>query len=208
MNEFKNDVVNQIDLPEIKELDFKPIPETYLLVMFIATGIFFSLLAIGIGVLIYFSPEFQTYSIQLSTVWLSLLLLSVFLKFIQFKKMGYIVREKDIIFRRGVLAINSTIVPFNRVQHVMINEGVIMRMYGLASIKIFTAGGSKSDLSINGLRVQDAMEIKDFITRDIKENPLVKLESTILDKVPSNNPDHNKQQNAPPDFENDSAGKS
>lgn len=183
MVEFKNEVVKQMDFPEINELDFQSIPDSYLKVMYIATGIFFAVVAIGMGAFFYFLPESQIYLLQSIIGWAFLLLLTIFLKYIQFKKMGYIVREKDIIFRRGVLAINSTIVPYNRVQHVMINEGVIMRLYGLASLKIFTAGGSKSDLSIIGLKVENAMEIKDFITRDIKENPLQELEKNVLSRI-------------------------
>lgn len=198
MVEFKNEVIGQIDFPEIKELDFQSIPQSYLKVMFIATGIFFAIIAIGMGAFFYFLPEPQSYLLQSTIGWAFLFLLTIFLKYIQFKKMGYIVREKDIIFRRGVVAIKSTIVPYNRVQHVMINEGVIMRLYGLASLKIFTAGGSKSDLSINGLKVENAMEIKDFITRDIKENPLQELEKNVLsrlktipnDSYPANTPEN------------------
>jgi uncharacterized protein len=180
IDEFKNEVINPTNLPEIREIDFNPIPEQYLLVMFISTGIFFSILAIGAGVLMYFFPNIHDHLITISIVWVSLLLFIAALKVVQFRKMGYIVREKDIIFKRGVISIKRTIVPYNRVQHVMINEGVIMRFYKLASLKIFTAGGSKSDLSINGLNVERAFQIKDFITRDIKDNPLHQLESEVI----------------------------
>src|SRR5690606_41032422 len=35
-----------------------------------------------------------------------------------FKKRGYAVREKDLLYRSGILSTTTTIVPFNRIQHI------------------------------------------------------------------------------------------
>ena len=52
-------------------------------------------------------------------------------------------------------------------QHCEITEGPIQKMFELASIKIFTAGGSSSDLAIPGLHREEAYKLKEFITRNI-----------------------------------------
>src|SRR5690554_4461256 len=46
-----------------------------------------------------------------------------------FKKRGFAIREKDLLYRSGVLATTTIIVPFNRIQHIAVNEGVFSRMY-------------------------------------------------------------------------------
>jgi len=77
------------------------------------------------------------------------------------------VREKDIIYRRGILATTITIVPFNRIQHIAVNEGMFSRLYGLASLEIYTAGGNNSDLTINGIERKKAYKIKEFLINNI-----------------------------------------
>ena len=84
-------------------------------------------------------------------------------------------REHDVVFQSGVISQTTTIVTNNRVQHVALHQGVLSRMYGLASIELFTAGGSTSDLKIKGLRLEDAMKIKESVSLKINE---LNVEST------------------------------
>lgn len=84
-----------------------------------------------------------------------------------FKKRGFAIREKDLLYRSGVLATTTIIVPFNRIQHIAVNEGVFSRMYGLAALEIYTAGGSSSDLTISGIEKEKAISIKEFLMNNI-----------------------------------------
>ena len=68
--------------------------------------------------------------------------------------------EHDAIYKSGLISETTTIIPFNRVQHVALHQGFISRKLGLASIELFTAGGSSSDLEIPGLLLADAQIIK------------------------------------------------
>ena len=82
---------------------------------------------------------------------------------IAFRKKGYAIREKDVVFRKGLLATTTTIIPFNRIQHVALHEGVLSRMYDLSELQVYTAGGSSSDLHISGLPKIQAEKIKTFL---------------------------------------------
>ena len=64
---------------------------------------------------------------------------------------GYVIRDRDILFRSGVFWRSVTAVPFNRIQHVETSHTPLDRHYKISTLQIFTAGGSKGDLKIVGL---------------------------------------------------------
>ena len=77
------------------------------------------------------------------------------------------VREKDISYKKGVFYKKITTVPFNRIQHVEIDQGPISRFFNLASLSVFTAGDSSDDLKVNGLLKDEAQQIKEYISNQI-----------------------------------------
>lgn len=82
-------------------------------------------------------------------------------------KKGYAVREHDIIYKTGLLSQKQITIPFNRVQHVEIYEGFLLRLFGLARIEFFTAGGNWGDLKIPGLLINEADKIKAFVIEQV-----------------------------------------
>ena len=76
---------------------------------------------------------------------------------------GYVVRENDITYKKGLIRFSMTTIPFNRVQHTEINQGPIARAFNLSTLSIYTAGGSTSDLKLSGLDPDTAQRLKDFI---------------------------------------------
>ena len=76
---------------------------------------------------------------------------------------GYVLRDKDILFRKGVIWRSETAVPFNRIQHVETSNTPLDRRFGLATLQIFTAGGSSGDLKINGLGNDIAEQLRVFV---------------------------------------------
>jgi membrane protein YdbS with pleckstrin-like domain len=72
-----------------------------------------------------------------------------------------------LIYRTGLWWKSETTVPFVRVQHSEVIQGPVERIFGLAKLKLYTAGGQTSDLSVPGLRPKKAEELKDFITKKI-----------------------------------------
>ena len=75
---------------------------------------------------------------------------------------GYVVRDKDIVFRSGVIWRSVTAIPFNRVQHVETSNTPFDRRYNIATLQLFTAGGSSGDLKIDGLGRDTAEQLRVF----------------------------------------------
>jgi membrane protein YdbS with pleckstrin-like domain len=57
-------------------------------------------------------------------------------------------------------------VPFNRIQHVDIRQGILERAFGLSKLNVYTAGGQSSDITIPGLRDDQAQRLKEYILRE------------------------------------------
>ena len=83
--------------------------------------------------------------------------------FIALPRMGYVIRDKDLVFRKGVLWRSVTAIPFNRVQHVETSSTPLDRRFSLASLKVFTAGGASGDLKIDGLGAERAEQLRTHV---------------------------------------------
>lgn len=76
---------------------------------------------------------------------------------------GYAIRDKDIVYRSGVIWRTVTAVPFNRVQHVETSSTPLDRRFAQARLQLFTAGGSGGDLKIEGMPADVAERLRLFI---------------------------------------------
>lgn len=164
---FQNNEIE--DLPKLEKLTFKRIHKSYLKVILITIGLIFSIVFTVLFLLITFKleeliPDYTAY-IYLA-VFVPFLLTLVFL-LIGFSRRKYVLREKDISYKSGVLIKKVTTVPFSRVQHVEVDEGMISRLFGLAAISVYTAGDSSDDLGIKGIKKTEALQIKEFIGQKI-----------------------------------------
>lgn len=167
MNEpFQNLSVNPSELPSVQAADFNGIEKGYLRVTLISTSVFFLLLMIGTFCIVFFNDDIEgtalAYSIPLGSIAI-LWLLSVFVSVKAFPKKQYALRERDIIYTKGLLWWERTSIPFNRIQHAELKQGPIDRLFKLHSLKIFTAGGQSSDLVIPGLREETASRLKEYV---------------------------------------------
>ncbi|PKP17335.1 MAG: hypothetical protein CVU07_04355 [Bacteroidetes bacterium HGW-Bacteroidetes-23] len=181
MEEFTNSTVSFDSLPKFESVPFKPLNKNYLNVVYISNAIFSLVLAVGLTLFILFNETVRENVI----LWISILVLLIALLFwtsnISFRKKGYALREKDILFRKGILSTTTTIIPFNRIQHVALYEGFFSRMYQLSELQVYTAGGSSSDLHIPGLPKEEAESIKSFLLNKITvlEKESVELTSKV-----------------------------
>lgn len=62
---------------------------------------------------------------------------------------------------RGVWWRSEVFVPRSRIQHTEVQQGPIARRYGVASLKVFTAGASHGEIEIDGLIHADAVWLRD-----------------------------------------------
>lgn len=170
---FTNQTIDIDSLPKYQEVTLQPIHPKYWNVMVINILIFIILLLMAfVGISIAAPEKLPTLFYVLTP--LLIIAFGGFLFWINrmaFKKRGFAIREKDLLYRSGVLATTTIIVPFNRIQHIAVNEGVFSRMYDLAALEIYTAGGSSSDLTISGIERDKAISIKEFLMNNIISTP-------------------------------------
>ena len=169
MENFSNSVLLPENLPEVLQDDFNPLNSSYLKIIYIRIAIFTMLLAGGITAFLMFSEEEIPTLVLVAIIVVPavLILYSLVISKLGFPKKGYLLREKDISYKTGLIFYKQISVTFNRIQHVEVSQGILAKMFGLSSVKIFTAGGSASDLSIPGLLTADAQKLKDFISEKI-----------------------------------------
>jgi len=172
MENFTNTILLTENLPETAPEDFNFLDKRYLKIIFIRIAIFAILLAGGLIAFILFSDE-KIPGLILTAIISGIVILiaySITISILGFPKKGYLLRERDISYKTGLIYYKQISVPFNRVQHVEVSQGVLGKIFGLSSIKIYTAGGSASDLSIPGLAVADAQKLKAFISEKISQH--------------------------------------
>lgn len=73
---------------------------------------------------------------------------------------GYLLRDDDLLFRRGLLFQRFVAVPYGRMQLVDVTRGPLARLMGLADLKLVTAAAT-SGVAIPGLTEPDAAELRD-----------------------------------------------
>lgn len=187
MSEFTNETINISTLPKFEETALNPLQKSYFKVMLIQFGIVYGILLIGIIALYFISIKELIHDkiIYFAIGWFVLVVLNFLYLRISFAKKGFALRKHDVIFKSGVISETTTIVTNNRVQHVALHQGMLSRIFGLASIELFTAGGSSSDLKINGLLLDDAKKIKESVSLKINEIETIE-EETLVQKIELN----------------------
>ena len=169
MQTFTNEAFDFTQLPKHEAISLTSLHANYWKVLLIKVLIFFlvfaSLLVLAI-VYIEELMEFQAYIwIAYALIWLMVL----FFTRISFNNKAFLFREHDVIFKHGVIASTTMIIPYNRIQHVALHEGFIERWFELATVEIYTAGGTASDLAIPGLDKFQADDIKQLLMEKIQK---------------------------------------
>lgn len=166
---FANETVS--NYPSITEIIFKSINKKYLKVILLNVLLLFSVVLIGLFSADYFNlfEEISSYVYIFYIVFTVVFIIVNLYIYVGFKKRKYAVREKDISYKSGIFLRKLTTVPFSRIQHIEVDEGLFSRFFKLASLSVFTAGDSSDDLVIKGITKQTALEIKEFISTKINE---------------------------------------
>ena len=163
--EFSNQVVLPDLLAPIEVQEFESLEDKYKLVKQISSAILLALSFFGFFLFVYFSSGDIPIKVLIGVpiIFVVLFIGRLALVILGFPKKGYLLREQDVSYRSGLLFYKLTTIPFNRIQHVEVSQGVFEKAMGLSSVKIFTAGGSVSDLSIPGLPPDKAHQIESFL---------------------------------------------
>ncbi len=182
---FTNSDVSIDNLPTVDEQNFNQLNEKYRIVSILNKAIFALILASGY-LYLYFNIDSEAEFLLIPVLGILLILIGIlfYVAYFGFEKKKYKLRQNDIIFRQGLWWTSETSVPFVRVQHSEVIQGPIERIFGLSKLKLYTAGGHSSDLSIPGLKPKKAEKLKEFITKKLvaedenKNQDAIEQEST------------------------------
>ncbi|SDS33280.1 hypothetical protein SAMN04515667_1937 [Formosa sp. Hel1_31_208] len=166
---FLNTQVDIDNLPGIEEIRLKSISKKYLKIIIINRISLFLVLFVVLLIMTWFMDDktpqnLLLYGFVILTVFL---ILNLTIGLLAFKKRKYAIRDHDVVYAKGLIINSLTTVPISRIQHIEENRSWLARQFGLATLKIFTAGESGSDLSIHGLPKDDAKKIHDYISTKV-----------------------------------------
>lgn len=176
---FRNIQIDPANLPKIEDLRYTPLHKSYRSVSVMGTLLFWLFLAAllftfnaskGEDVMDVIGSSFDTIKLWGSLLLCVVFLFSMYVAFAGFSKKGYAVREKDIVYKRGLFWKSITNIPFNRVQHAEVKQGPIERLFSISQLNIFTAGGSASDLRIPGLTLEEAESLKRYVVQKVSKD--------------------------------------
>jgi len=167
---FLNEQIRPDSIPDIQVVDWQPIEKDYLKVLRLQWLIFSVILLFVAVVLFFFSKQLKQSIpfILIITGWVLIIGCYFFLQEKSFYRTAYVIREHDILYRKGWIVQRIIACPFNRVQHCSADAGPLDRKFRLSSITLFTAGATGADLRISGLKEELAQQLREFILDKIK----------------------------------------
>ena len=168
---FNNPQIDALSIPNIEILNLEKVEHSYLYILFInrLLGFLFPLVAVTtVGFITNFEGWLLYYWIGITVLFIFFISNCLY-TFLSFSKRRYALREHDIIYTEGLLLNSFTTVPFVRIQHTEISRSFLERKLHLATLKIYTAGATGSDLFISGLSKDTAQKINAFLTSKIND---------------------------------------
>lgn len=166
---FENNPIRVDDLPDVSLQPFQPIDLKYIRVLRISNSLFMLIILIIFSsiVISQLGISHWVFSVGIS-FWVVMFILMLLFTRASVRNKSFAIRTHDISFKKGVFFKEWTTISFNRVQHCEITKGVIDNMIGLVELKVFTAGGSSSDLAIPGLKPDLAARLKEHIMNKVE----------------------------------------
>ena len=162
---FRNDPIDVAGLPRLPDDRWEPLDPQYLRIRWAGDAIAAAivlLVAVVVTIAIPASSSLPRWVPGLvALVLLALIGLVAWLQWLEVSRLGYLVRDHDFSFRKGVIGRSVTTVPFARVQHVSIDRGPLARAFGLATLNMRTAGSG--GLVVPGMANETAQKLKTLV---------------------------------------------
>lgn len=185
INDFENKLVALAALPKVEEVQYNALSAKYIRVVWIQS-LLFSLLIVAAGLVPYYQ-----YTVDLESQWtfeialvfalfgIVVALFFIGISVLGVRQKGYAIREHDLVYKTGLITRKIIVIPYNRVQHVSLYEGVLLRVFGLTRLEFYTAGGSFGDLKISGISKEEAERIKAFVVLKVDASQDKGSEETV-----------------------------
>lgn len=162
---FLNEPIDVADLPTLPGDRFEPLDPRFLRIRLIGDAIAAALVVVVALVLALAlpgdSPIPRWVPLLVGAVLVGLIGVVAWLQRLEISHLGYLVRDKDFSYRRGVISRSVTTVPYARVQHVSIDRGPLARAFGLATLQMRAAGNA--GLTVPGMEHELAQRLKAMV---------------------------------------------
>ncbi len=162
---FENTEIPLESLPSVDEVSWQPIARSYLAELIAGQAVTLAIVLVAVfgatALDIIDAPASLARGVGLYAA-VHLLVVTVWSP-LSVRCRGYALREHDLLYRLGVLRRKLIAIPFNRIQHVETTSSVTERLFGLATLVVYTAGGSGGDLKIRGLETDQAHRLREHI---------------------------------------------
>jgi membrane protein YdbS with pleckstrin-like domain len=160
---FQNPEIAIEELPDMEELEWGKLHPRFVRRIQVQNGLFALVPIAGASAFGILLHTFLVQTVLLSVLAIGFAVILVAWPAISVPRRGYVVRDKDIVFRSGVVFRSVTAIPYNRIQHVETSSTPLDRKFDIAALQLFTAGGSGGDLKISGLGADVAERLRVYI---------------------------------------------
>ncbi|MBY5958027.1 PH domain-containing protein [Membranicola marinus] len=163
---FYNEWVDINQLPIAEDSEFVGLEPEYLYVRL--SNILITTILGGLVLAIFVFLSAFTFSVKFMVL-LGFVLLMAFwglLTYLEFHQRGYAIRSQDVAYRSGYIFRQRQFLPFRRVQHCKITEGLIERLFNFSTVIISAAG---DDIVVHGLRPEEAQKLQQFVNEKVDE---------------------------------------
>jgi uncharacterized protein len=167
---YSNRQVGVDELPDFRRARLEPVARAFVPYAMLVQGLFWLVLLVAalaprfIPYIPFVAPWWVVAAVAVAAAWF------VSLAWLDARRRGWALREHDLIYRQGIIWRRTVIVPFARIQHVETSSGPLERAFGLMRVKCYTAGGAMSDLSVVGLKVDDARKVRQHLLEQIRDD--------------------------------------
>lgn len=160
---FENPEIPLDDLPDMEDIDWLPIEPRYIKRMLVERVLVVLGLFLAATIPYFITPQGFDSTVPLPVLVVPFAIPFLAWPFWSVPRRGYVVRDKDIVFKSGVLWRSVTAIPFNRIQHVETSHTPLDRRFDVAALQLFTAGGTGGDLNICGLATNVAERLRVYV---------------------------------------------
>jgi uncharacterized membrane protein YdbT with pleckstrin-like domain len=123
------------------------------------------LVAVLLSAMLYFMRDYLGNAMgwALAAVW-ALALLSGLLAFVSTTFTTLEIGDSDLVLKRGILAVKTVLVPYNRVTDTRYNQSIVERLFGVGTLEVETASESGVAIRIAAVRYEDVKGIMQNVT--------------------------------------------
>lgn len=164
---FENATITLTEIPEYEKVNYTELHKDYVKIVRM-NALITILIGVVICVAIFFVfDEIENYYFIVGALFLTLLI--GLTPFLTYKTKKYAFRKHDVLYKKGLIYKTINIVPYIRLQHVVIKQGWYAKRLGLAILELHTAANDRVDVSIPGLTVEEAERWKSFLLNRLQE---------------------------------------